>query len=255
MKLCRNVFGFLPRKRRSRDSCDLLRLSCSDSSYTNLPMACSACNQDKWFEFSWIGSQSSNLRWRRVIRCFILQFCARCLDFFEGGHSVRTPASAAQHLSPIFLCVKSYWPWQELKDKGYLFTPLSIFQFLPDANVVFGLYSSQWGLVVTLGFKISLRINKLFSHLSQTCQMLLSDVGKADLPGLTGGTPLASARMVMMMMLFEHRRGQVKTFLHLWLVSLVVSLVRAEKNVLVLAKILQNEECSEERLADPAWCY
>lgn len=113
-------------KRRSRDSCDLLRLSCSDSSYTNLPVACSACYQDKWCEHSWIESQSSNIRWRRVIWCFVLQFCARCLDFFEGGHSTRASASAAQHLSPIFLHVRSYWPWQELKDNLYLSTTIHL---------------------------------------------------------------------------------------------------------------------------------
>lgn len=188
----------------------------------------------------------------------VLYFAVLCkvFGFFWGGGTLSGhQASAAQHLSPISLRVRNYWPWQELKDNLYLFTPLSIFQFLPDASVIFGLYSSQWGLVVTLGFEIILRINKLLSHLSQTCQMLLSDVGKADVSGLAGGTPLTSARMMMMRMLFEHRRGQVKTFLHLWLGSLVVSLVRAEKDVFVLAKTLQNEECSEERLADPAWCY
>lgn len=51
-------------------------------------------------------------------------------------------------------------------------------------------------------------------------------------------SPLTYARM--MMMLFGHSRGQVKTFLHLGLGSPVVShrLVRAKKNVLILAKNL-----------------
>lgn len=69
--------------------------------------------------------------------------------------------------------------------------------------------------------------------------------------------PTYARMMMMMMMLFGHNRGQVKTFFHLGLGSLVVShrLSRAKKNGLILAKILQNEECAEERLADPAWFY
>lgn len=108
-------------KRRSRDSCDLLRLSCSDSSYTNLPMVCSVCSQDKWLELSWNGSQSSSIRWRRVIWCFVLQFCARCLDCFEGGHSIRTPASAPQ---PNFSTCQELFTITRLKRYPLSFLPV-----------------------------------------------------------------------------------------------------------------------------------
>lgn len=178
--------------------------------------------------------------------------------FFFWEVCTKMPASAAERLSSVFLYVIELLTMTRIKRKPLFFLPPqhASSKFSPDVNAIFGPYSSQGGLVVTLWFKVGLTISKLLSHLGQICKTLLSDVHKADVSGLAGGTPLTYARM-MMMVVFGHSRGQVKPFLHLGLGSLVVSsrLSRPKKNVLILAKNLQNEERAEERLADPAWFY